>query len=151
MLAEHGLAAGGSTAVTCILGTDVVIDLTIDGQAVVNEKLFAGANSLARVNEYAIAGFNGFAVWVARVIQESRTVPAAAAVNDAAVGKTEHECMPDLGPLTGSSASPAGQFTLVFDEPLAGGDGLQRKESLAMHRGTSCCDASQSHCVVSLP
>ena len=126
MLAEHGLAAGGSAAVTCILGTDVVIDLTIDAQAVVNEKLFAGANSLACVNEYAIAGF-------ARVIQQSRTVPAAAAVNDAAVGKTEHECMPDLGPLTGSSASPAGHFTLVFDEPLAGGDGLQRKESLAMN------------------
>jgi hypothetical protein len=133
MFTEHGPTAGGSAAVARILGTDIVCDLTVDAQAVVNEKLFAGANSFARVNEYAIAGFNGFAVWVARVIQESRTVPAAAAVNHAAVGKTEHECMPDLGPLTGSSASPAGYFTLVLDEPLAGGDGLQRKESFAMH------------------
>jgi hypothetical protein len=42
--------------------------------------------------------------------------------------------MPDIGPLTGSGASPAGYFTPVFDEALACGDGLKRKESLAMHR-----------------
>ncbi|WP_244144650.1 hypothetical protein [Paraburkholderia hospita] len=58
--------------------------------------------------------------------------------------------MADSGSLTGSGPSPAGDFSLVFDEPLACGDGLQRKQTFTMHRRMACRDASQSHCVVSL-
>ena len=82
------------------------------------------------MNEDAVARFDCLGVGCARMVEEARTVPAAAAIDHPAVGETKHERMPGLGSLTGGGASPAGHFTLVLDEPLAGGDRLQRKESL---------------------
>ena len=135
---------------TCILGPDVIGDLAVDRKSVIDEQLVPGLDISERMNEYAIARLDCLAVGSTRIVQAAGAVAAATGVDHASVGKTKDESVPNLGPLTGSGAATAGYLALVLDEPLAGGDRLQRKESLAMHRRTSCRDASQSHCVVSL-
>lgn len=51
--------------------------------------------------------------------------------------------------LTGGGAAAVGHLSLVLDEPLARGDGLQRAQSFALDAGASCCDAAQSHGAIS--
>jgi len=120
-----------------VLRPYVIGDLAVNDEAVIDEQLLAGLDRRERMNEYAIVSLNGFAIWVTRVVQKSRTVPAAAAVDDASIGKTEHEGVAGLGSLTGGRASPAGHFARVLDEPLACSDRQQGKYARSMYRAAT--------------
>ena len=135
---------------TRVLGTDVFGHLAVDRETVVDEKFFARFDAGECVDEDAIARLDRLAVGCTRMVQETGAVPAATAIDDATVRQTEHERMAGFRSLACRCPPPAGHFTLVLDEPLACGDGLKRKKSLAMHGGTSRGDTSQSHCFVSL-
>ena len=135
---------------TRVLGTDVFGHLAVDRETVVNEKFVATPDAGECVDEDAVARLDRLAVGCTRMVQETGAVPAATAIDDATVRQTEHERMAGLRSLACRCPPPAGHFTLVLDEPLACGDWLQRKQSLAMHGGTSRGDTSQSHCFVSL-
>ena len=118
---------------TGVLGPNVPGDLAVDFEAVIDKQLLAGIDGDECVNEYAIARLDCLAVGSTRIVQAAGAVAAATAVDHSSVGKTKDESVLNLGSLTGSGAAPAGYFALVLDEPLAGGDRLQREESLAMH------------------
>ena len=135
---------------TSVLGTDVFAHLAVDREAVVDEKFFVRPDAGEGVDEDAIARLDRLAVGRARVVQETGAVSAATAIDDATVRQAEHERMAGFRSLACRCPPPAGHFTLVLDEPLACGDRLKRKQSLAMHGGASRGDTSQSHCVVSL-
>ncbi|CAB3805190.1 hypothetical protein LMG28688_06138 [Paraburkholderia caffeinitolerans] len=130
---------------TCVHFPDVRGDIAINDKAVVDEEFVAGPDGGDCMNKNPITGFDCFAVRCTCMVQEARAVAAAAAINHTTVGETENIGVPVPGPLTGGGAAPAGHFALVLDEPLARGDGLQRKQSCAMDRGASCRDAAQSH------
>ena len=136
---------------TRVLDTDVVGHLAVDRETVVDEKFFARPDAGECVDEDAIARLDRLAVGCARMVRETGAVPAATAIDDATVRQTELERMSGLRPLACRCPPPAGHFTLVLDEPLACGDWLKNKQSLAMHGGASRGDASQSHGFVSLP
>ena len=129
---------------------DVCGDIAIDYEAVVDEEFVTGPDGGDCTNKNPIAGFDCFAVRCACMVQEARAVAAAAAINHTAVGETENKRVPVAGLLTGGGTAPAGHLPLVLDEPLARGDGLQSKQSLAVDRGASCCEAAQSHGVIFL-
>jgi len=135
---------------TRVLDTDVFGHLAVDHETVVDKKFVAGPDAGECMDEDAIARLDCLTVGCTRMVQETCTVPAATAIDDATVRQAEHERMAGLRSLACGSAPPAGHFTLVLDEPLAWGDRLQRKHSLAMYGGTSRGDTSQSHCFVSL-
>ena len=135
---------------TRVLGTDVVGYLAVDRETVVDIKFFVRADVGECVDEDAIARLDRLAVGRACMVQETGAVPAATAIDDAAVRQTEHERMAGLRPLACRCPPPADHFTLVLDEPFACGDWLKRKQSLAMHGGTSRGYTSQSHGYVSL-
>ena len=107
--------------------SDVCSDITIDDEAVVDEEFVTGPDGGERMNKNPIAGFDCFAVRRACMVQEARAVAAAAAIDHTAVGETENKGVPVPGLLTCGGAAPARHLSLVFDEPLARGDGLQRK------------------------
>jgi hypothetical protein len=121
----------------CVLRPYVIGDLAVNVEAVIDEQLLIRLDRRERMNEYAIVSLNGFAIWVARVVQKSRTVPAATAIDDPSIRKTEHEGVPGLGSLTGGRTSPAGHFARVLDESLACSDRQQGKYARSMYRGAS--------------
>ena len=118
---------------TGVLGPNVPGDLAVDFEAVIDKQLLAWLDGSEGMNEYAIARLGCLAIGCARVVQKAGAVAAAAAVNHASVGKSERECVPEFRSLSCCGPPPAGQFAFVLDEPLAGGQRLQRKQSLAMH------------------
>ncbi|MGF6970868.1 hypothetical protein OKW43_007963 [Paraburkholderia sp. WC7.3g] len=120
-------------------------DIAIDDEAVVNEKFVTGLDGSDRMNKNPIAGLDCLTVGCACMVQEAGAVAAAAAINYTAVGQTKNKGMPVFGLLAGGGAARTGHFALVLDEPIACSDGLQREQSFAVDRGTSCCDASQPH------
>ena len=135
---------------TSVLSANVFGHFAVDLEVVVNEKFVARPDAGECVDEDAIARLDRLAVGCARMVQEAGAVPVSTAIDDAAVRQTKHERMAGLRSLACGGTPPAGQFTLVLDEPLACRERPKRKQSLAMHGGTSCGDTSQSHCFVSL-
>jgi hypothetical protein len=118
---------------TCVLNTDVFGNLTVDLEAVIDKQLLAGIDGDECVNEYAIARLDCLAVGCAGMVKETGAVSAATSIDYTTVGEAKYERMPSIRSLAGGCASPTGYLALVLDEPLAGGEGLQRKKSLAMH------------------
>jgi hypothetical protein len=129
---------------TRVLDTDVFGHLAVDREAVVDKKVFARPDAGEYVDEDAIARLDRLAVGRARMVQETGAVPAATAIDDATARQTarqtEHEHMAGLRLLACGGPPPAGHFTRVLDEPLACGDWLKRKRSLAMHGGGMAAD-----------
>ena len=121
----------------CVLRPYVIGDLTVNDEAVIDEQLLIRLDRRERMNEYAIVSLNGFAIWVARVVQKSRTVPAATAIDHASVRETEDKSVSVFGSLTGGRTSPAGHFARVLDEPLACSERQQGKYARSMYRGAS--------------
>ena len=60
---------------TSVLLPDVFGDFPVDHKSVIDKELLAGLDGGDRMNEYAVAGFDGFAVCIAGMVQESRAVP----------------------------------------------------------------------------
>lgn len=82
---------------TCVLLPDVVSDLAVDRQSVINEQFFAALDGSNCMDEYAITRLDCFAVGRTRMVQEAGAVAATTAVDHASVGKSEYECVSDLG------------------------------------------------------
>ena len=121
----------------CVLRPYVIGDLAVNDEAVIDEQLLARLDRRERMNEYAIVSLNGFAIWVARVVQKSRTVAAAAAIDHASVSEAENKRVAVVASLTGGRTSPAGHFARVLDEPLACSDRQQGKYARSMYRAAT--------------
>ena len=118
---------------TCVLGPNVPGDRAVNFEAVIDKQLLAWLDGSECVNEYAIARLDCLAGGCAGMVKETGAVSAATSIDYTTVGEAKYERMPSIRSLAGGCASPTGYLALVLDEPLAGGQRLQRKQSLAMH------------------
>ena len=76
------------------------------------------------------------AVRLAGVVQPAGAVAADAAVDHAPVSQSENERMAGHAgaPVPGGGASPRRHLTAIFEDPLAGGNRLEREHTSPVHR-----------------
>ena len=84
-----------------------------------------------RVDEDAVVFFDGFAVWIAAMVNPARVVAADFRIDYFAALEAEQECMRIV--LVIGSVLPGNALTGVFDDPGAFWDWLGRVHSAAMH------------------
>ena len=91
-----------------------------------------------RVDEDAVIFLNGFAVWIAAMVDPARVIAADFRIDYFAAFEAEQECMRIV--LVIGSVLPGNALTGVFDDPGALGDWLRRVHSAAMHAGLADLD-----------
>jgi hypothetical protein len=118
---------------TCVLCPNFFSGLAVDCGATQDKQFLAWLDGGECINGDAVARFIRLAVARTCMVQKAGTVATATAVDHTSVGKAKRECVPNFQSLSCSGPPSAGHFAFVIDKPLASGNGLQRKDSVAMH------------------
>lgn len=117
-------------------------DRFIDFQLVIVEELIAGPDIADCIDEDAIIFLDGFAVWVARMIDPARIVAADLWINDFAVFQSEVESVWIVFVI--GRIFPGDAFARVFDDARTFGNRAHGINSVTMHTGPANLDFNGS-------
>jgi len=121
---------------TRILATQVLIQRVFNCQLVFDKQFFACPDRPERIDKDASRVFDRLAVRRACMVQPSRTVAAAAAVDHTSIRQREQErvSIDAVASMAAHGFPPACQFTPIFKHALTGLELAHREHTLSMNR-----------------